>query len=197
MRLFVAALLIVFSQTAVAGWFGGTNPEVSRRLASGAIGCPANQIGISNEQATRGIHTFTAHCNGREYFCTYKYPAPITCSQAEGITDADIEERREELAAGMEEWKKEVIHRLNQAWIRPDDYNRTLTAEMLVQVDERGRLLNLRWVSRSGERNLDRSVLRAFKRVDAYPAPPDPGAAFAGIVFEFPESDAETGAAGD
>ena len=89
MRFFSAIALLTLSHAAVAGLFGGNDPEISRRLASGAIGCPANEVGISNEQATRGIHTFTAHCKGREYFCTYKYPAPISCSQSAGTTDAD------------------------------------------------------------------------------------------------------------
>lgn len=170
----------------VAGLFGGKNPEISRRLASGAIGCPDNEIGISNEKASRGVHTFTAHCRGREYFCTYNYPSPITCSQAAGTTDADVEERREELAEGMEAWRAQVIERLHQAWERPNSYNEGQTIVMMVKVDERGRLLNLKWVVRSGDKAVDKSILKAFKRIDPYPAPADPGAAFGGVEFSFP-----------
>lgn len=170
----------------VAGLFGGTNAEISRRLASGAIGCPDNEIGISNEKASRGVHTFTAHCRGREYFCTYNYPSPITCSQAAGTTDADVEERREELAEGMEAWKEQVIERLHQAWERPDSYNEGQTIVMMVKVDERGRLLNLKWVVRTGDKTVDKSILKAFKRIDPYPVPADPGAAFGGVEFTFP-----------
>lgn len=170
----------------IAGIFGGTNPEISRRLASGAIGCPDNEIGISNEKATRGVHTFTAHCRGREYFCTYKYPAPISCSQAAGITDADVEERREELAEGMAAWKTQIIQRLHQEWERPVEYNESHKIVMRVKVDDRGKLLNLQWVSRSGNKVVDRSILKAFKGISPYPVPTDPGAAFNGIEFAFP-----------
>jgi len=171
----------------LAGIFGGTNPEISRRLASGAIGCPANEIGIANEEATRGIHTFTAHCRGREYFCTYKYPAPISCSQAAGTTDADVEERRDVLASEMESWKSEVLERLRQVWVKPSEYRDDQETVMRVRVDERGRLLNLQWISRSGSKDLDRSVLKAFKQAHPYPVPPDPGAAFSGVEFSFPQ----------
>lgn len=186
MRLLTAIALLVLSHTAVAGWFGGNDPEISRRLASGAIGCPANEVGISNEQATRGVHTFTAHCKGREYFCTYNYPAPISCSQSAGTTDADVEERREDLATGMETWKLQVIERLNSVWVKPVEYNESQKSVMRVKLDEQGRLLNLEWVSRSGDKQLDKSILKAFKNVHPYPAPPDPSAAFSGVEFSFP-----------
>lgn len=170
----------------VAGLFGGSNPEISRRLASGAIGCPANEIGISNEESTRGIHTFTAHCKGREYFCTFKHPAPVSCTQTAGTTDADVEEHRGELAEEMESWKSQVIERLQQVWEKPIGYNGGQKTVMKVKVDERGRLLNLQWVSGSGDKSFDKTILRAFKKIDPYPVPADPGAAFSGIEFSFP-----------
>lgn len=170
----------------VASLFGGTNPDISRRLASGSIGCPVKEIGISNEEAQAGIHTFTAHCKGREYFCTYKYPAPISCSQVTGTTDADVEERREEMAEKMTAWKGQVMERLQQAWVKPSEYNEGQKTVMRVKLDERGRLLNLQWTSRSGDSRVDKSILKAFKQIEPYPVPPDPGAAFSGIEFSFP-----------
>lgn len=170
----------------IAGLFGGNDPNISRRLASGAIGCPVNEIGISNEDSARGIHTFTAHCKGREYFCTYKYPAPISCSQTVGTTDAEVEEHRLELAEGMEAWKLQVIERLHQVWEKPSEYDGSQKIIMTVKVDERGRLLNLQWVSRSGDRGLDKSILKAFKKINPYPVPTDPGVAFNGVEFSFP-----------
>ncbi|MDC8010966.1 energy transducer TonB [Tahibacter soli] len=170
----------------VAGLFGGTNPEISRRLASGSVGCPANEIGISNEEAHRGIHTFTAHCKGREYFCTYKYPDPISCSQTAGITDAEVEDHREEAAKEMEAWKEQVMGRLQQAWVKPPEYSNGQRTVMRVKLDERGRLLNLQWISRSGDARVDKSILKAFKQIEPYPIPPDVGAAFSGMEFSFP-----------
>jgi len=170
----------------VAGLFGGTNPEISRRLASGSVGCPANEVGISNEEAHRGIHTFTAHCRGREYFCTYKYPDPISCSQTAGITDAEVDESREETAKEMEVWKEQVMARLQQAWVKPPEYSNGQRTVMKVKLDERGRLLNLHWISRSGDGRVDKSILKAFKQIEPYPIAPDTGAAFSGVEFSFP-----------
>lgn len=170
----------------VAGLFGGTNPEISRRLASGSVGCPANEVGISNEEAHRGIHTFTAHCRGREYFCTYKYPDPISCSQTAGITDAEVDERREETAKEMEVWKEQVMGQLQQAWVKPPEYSDGQRTVMKVKLDERGRLLNLQWISRSGDGRVDKSILKAFKQIEPYPIAPDTGAAFSGVEFSFP-----------
>ena len=171
----------------VAGLLWGKNPDVSRRLASGAIGCPANEVGISNEESHRGIHTFTAHCRGGEYFCTYNYPAPISCSRAAGTTDADVQDRRVEMTKEMEGWRNEVMERVRQVWVKPSDYDGARTTLLSVKVDERGRLLNLFWVSRSGDSGLDKSVLKAFKEVGRYPVPPDLGAAFKGVEFAFPQ----------
>ena len=171
----------------VAGLLWGKNPDVSRRLASGAIGCPANEVGISNEESHRGIHTFTAHCRGGEYFCTYNYPAPISCSRTAGTTDADVEDRRLEMTKEMEGWRDEVMGRVREVWVKPSDYDDTRTTILSLKVDERGRLLNLLWVSRSGDSDLDKSVFKAFKKVGRYPVPPDVGAAFSGVEFAFPE----------
>ena len=171
----------------VAGLLWGKNPDVSRRLASGAIGCPANEVGISNEESHRGIHTFTAHCRGGEYFCTYNYPAPISCSRTAGTTDADVEDRRLEMTEEMAAWRDQVMERVRQVWVKPSDYDGTRTTLLSVKVDERGRLLNLLWVNRSGDGALDKSVLKAFKQVGRYPVPPDLGAAFKGVEFAFPE----------
>lgn len=171
----------------LAGLLWGKNPDVSRRLASGAIGCPANEVGISKEESHRGIHTFTAHCRGGEYFCTYNYPAPISCSRTAGTTDADVEDRRLEMTEEMAAWRDQVMERVRQVWVKPSDYDGTRTTLLSVKVDERGRLLNLLWVNRSGDGALDKSVLKAFKQVGRYPVPPDVGAAFSGVEFAFPE----------
>ena len=60
---------------------GCTSARVSRSLASGAVGCPPNEIEIIDETVNSGVHNFTARCNGVDYFCTYMYPNPISCKE--------------------------------------------------------------------------------------------------------------------
>lgn len=164
---------------------GFTNPEVSRNLASGAVGCPPSEIGISNETSSRGVHNFTAHCNGMEFFCTYKYPAPIVCNQRASLTPEAAAQARDERAAAMEEWKAQVLQRVYSLWERPAEFVPGMSLLMRVKVDDRGRLLNLAWVSQTGNRKVDKSVQKAFGKAHPYPVPPDVGEAFAGVVFEF------------
>ena len=60
---------------------GCTSARVSRSLASGAIGCPVEEIAITNETVSSGVHNFTATCDSVDYFCTYMYPNPINCKE--------------------------------------------------------------------------------------------------------------------
>ncbi len=60
---------------------GCTSAKISKSLASGAIGCPVNEITISNETVGSGVHNFTATCGGVDYFCTYMYPNPTSCKE--------------------------------------------------------------------------------------------------------------------
>lgn len=60
---------------------GCTSAKVSRSLASGTIGCPTRDIQIRNETVSHNVHNFTAVCDGKEYFCTYMYPNPISCKE--------------------------------------------------------------------------------------------------------------------
>ena len=170
----------------ILGLFGGSDPDISRRLASGAIGCPAKEVGISNEEARRGVHTFTAHCKGVEYYCTYKHPAPIQCTRQAGVSDEDLEKHRIEIAAAMAEWKKNVYEHVSSHWKPHKDYEPPMSVTIRVRLDEHGNLLNLRWVSKSPNRSVDKSILKAFKKSNPYPAPPDPGPAFTGVEFVFP-----------
>lgn len=64
---------------------GCTNARISQNLASGAIGCPANQIQITNETATiEGLHNFHAHCSDKEYICSYHQSTGINCTEMAG-----------------------------------------------------------------------------------------------------------------
>ena len=172
----------------ISGLFGGPDSDISRRLASGAIGCPAKEVGISDEEAHRGIHTFTAHCRGVEYYCTYKHPAPIQCSRQTDISDEELEKRRTEVAKAMDDWKKKVYEHVSSHWKAHKDYEPSMSITMRVKVDENGKLLNLSWVSKSDNRSVNRSILKAFKKANPYPEPPDIGAAFNGVEFVFPQT---------
>lgn len=58
---------------------GCTSAKISRSLASGTVGCPVDEITITNETVSSGVHNFTATCRGVDHFCTYMYPNPISC----------------------------------------------------------------------------------------------------------------------
>jgi len=164
----------------------GTNPEVSRSLASGSIGCSPAEIGISDETSMRGIHNFVAHCKGREYFCTYKYPAPIVCNERAGLTPEMIAQSREAQSVAMAAWKTSVLDRVQSAWKKPEEYKPSMTAKMGLKVDDAGELINMYWVTKSGNKAVDKSIKKAFENAEPYPIPPDLGEAFSGVEFEFP-----------
>ena len=167
----------------------GTNPEVSRRLASGAVGCAPAEIGISDELSSRGIHNFTAHCKGREFFCTYQYPAPITCNQRTDLSPEEVEQSRKAKAVEMTAWKARVLARIQGVWKKPAEHAPPMTAKMGIKIDDQGRLLKLYWVAKTGNKAVDKSIKKAFERAHPYPIPPDLSEAFAGVVFEIPAVD--------
>lgn len=74
-RLFILALSmgVIFS--------GCTSAVISQSLAAGTIGCQPERIAITNETVNSGVHNFTASCDGKDYFCTYMYPNPISCKE--------------------------------------------------------------------------------------------------------------------
>lgn len=61
-----------------------TSVTVSQNLASGTIGCSPDEITILDEDVDNTVHTFKAVCRGKEYFCTYMYPNPISCKEPGG-----------------------------------------------------------------------------------------------------------------
>lgn len=65
---------------------GCTNTRISQSFSSGAIGCPAEDIKITNEEAGAftGIHDWIAECNGRKYACNYIYHQQATCTEIKG-----------------------------------------------------------------------------------------------------------------
>ena len=63
---------------------GCVNPQVSKDLSSGAIGCSPDEITITNEKATaNSIHTWTATCKGKTYHCSYHPSSNVNCGNSE------------------------------------------------------------------------------------------------------------------
>jgi len=73
----VIAALILF--LAVSGC---TSARISSQLASGVIGCPPEEIIITNETAgVSGLHNWIAECHGKKYVCSYVYGSTTTCKE--------------------------------------------------------------------------------------------------------------------
>lgn len=165
-----------------------TNPKISRSLASGAIGCPPDEIGISNETDTWGVHSFTATCRGFDYFCTFNYPAPISCKARTDLTPDQLQAAHAERAQKMDAWEAGVLRKAIEHWKKPEQVESGTEAQIRVKVDGEGELLDLSWVQPTGNKTVDKSVVKAFKNAAPFDSPPDTGAAFNGIVITFPVS---------
>ena len=78
MKRFILILAIVIAVV------GCTSARVSRNLASGAIGCPPQEIAIFNETADPigGMHNFEAMCRGKHFICSYQRTTGINCKEA-------------------------------------------------------------------------------------------------------------------
>lgn len=83
----------------------------------------------------------------------------------------------------MASWQADVLNNMLATWKPPSDKARSETWAIQVKTDPHGRLLNLKWISPTGNRSIDRSIINAFKDTSPYPAPPDAEAAKNGITF--------------
>lgn len=164
---------------------GFTNPDISRSLASGAIGCTPEDVGIRKEDSTRGVHSFIATCHGVDYFCTYIYPAPISCNTQADLTPEQKQAALVERAEQMDVWIAGVLRKAIANWKRPEQVYGT-EIQVLVQVDGEGELLDLNLEKSGGVKAVDKSVIKAFKKADPFDPPPDTGVAFKGVVITFP-----------
>lgn len=73
-QLFIALLALVATQAC-------TSARVSKNLSAGAIGCPANEITITNETAYVSTHNWTAECDGKRYICSYVSGGTTNCKE--------------------------------------------------------------------------------------------------------------------
>jgi hypothetical protein len=76
MKIIILLFLTLISGCAV------TNPEISKNLTSGVIGCPPNEITISNETASmESNHNWTAECKGKIFICSYHPTSGVDCTK--------------------------------------------------------------------------------------------------------------------
>jgi hypothetical protein len=71
----------------------GCIPPTARleSVSSGQIGCPVDQINITNEQLDWPTRTWTAQCAGRTYFCSEmmsKAEQHVACKERAGSAQA-------------------------------------------------------------------------------------------------------------
>lgn len=171
---------LVFCTSAIA-----SSTQISQNLASGAIGCPPKTILITDYASNRGVHTFGALCEGQKYYCTYMYPNSINCKIASDQIP-ETEQTKAEKSKQMDIWKENVVKKAVKNWKKPASLNGMTDSQIQVQVDDKGNLLNLRWIRPTGVRTIDRSIVNAFKDAAPFTPAPDISAAFKGIVVTFP-----------
>ncbi len=75
-----------------------------RAISAGQIGCPENQIKISQEKDSWGTSTWTAECRGRRFFCsavsTGKDSSQINCKEESGSGSASTKSRKSAPSGG-------------------------------------------------------------------------------------------------
>jgi TonB family protein len=162
-----------------------SSTKISQNLASGAIGCPPKSILITDYASNRGVHTFGAICEGQKYYCTYMYPNPVSCKTASDQTP-ETELTKAEKAKQMDLWQTNLLNKAIQHWKKPESLSGMTNSQIQVQVDDKGKLLNLRWINSTGIRAIDRSIVNAFKDAAPFAPPPDISSAFKGVVITFP-----------
>ncbi len=76
--------LLLFLAVLVAGC-AMTNPNISRKLTSGAIGCPADEVAIRGETADIiGNHNWAADCRGKSFVCHFHQSSGVNCKEPIG-----------------------------------------------------------------------------------------------------------------
>lgn len=79
-KILVKSLMLVSSLVFFSGCM--KNENISRQFTAGSIGCKPQDISIVNETASMdGMHTWSAFCNNKEYFCAYHYGDGAKCSK--------------------------------------------------------------------------------------------------------------------
>ncbi|WP_140413857.1 hypothetical protein [Bathymodiolus platifrons methanotrophic gill symbiont] len=73
-KLIITTFIVVLIQ-------GCTSTRISRDLSSGAIGCPAQEIKISNETAHINTHNWVASCRGKIFICSYVSGGSANCKE--------------------------------------------------------------------------------------------------------------------
>jgi TonB family protein len=173
MKFFLFITTMFFCANSMAA----SKEKISQNLVAGVIGCPADSILISDYSASSknpfmvSAHTFSATCNDVKYYCSYLYPTPATCKvAADHVPKTEEDEIKKEKE--MELWKTDLLDKAIRNWVKPEYLDGMVDSEIDVTVDHRGKLLNLRWVTPTKIRAIDRSIVTAFKKAQPFRAPP-------------------------
>ena len=57
-------------------------------VSAGHVGCPEDDIAISDDNPGFGTHTWTAQCHGRTFFCSAAGRSDISCKEQEAAAAA-------------------------------------------------------------------------------------------------------------
>lgn len=179
-KCFLLILALISCSSALA-----SKERISQNLVAGIIGCPASSIAISNYSSSsknpfiNSAHTFTATCNNIKYYCSYLYPSPATCKEAVEVipkTAVQVDEEQ------IESWKTAVLSKAIKNWKAPESLNGMVDSQIAVKVDSNGKLLNLRWVKPTGIKEIDSSIVKAFKNAAPFSAPPISAPTFTRVI---------------
>lgn len=92
-----------------------------------------------------------------------------------------------DLQAAVEAWRASVMAKGLAQWKKPADLPPGTVLSFLAKVDPDGRVLNLRWVSNTGKRRIDRHFINAFNEIAPFDPPPAGFDASNGVLFRYEE----------
>ena len=75
---------LVVCLVVVGALAGCTNTRISQSLSSGEIGCPQDEITITNETASGPmgrLHNWEAECRGKHFVCSYEQTTGVNCKE--------------------------------------------------------------------------------------------------------------------
>jgi hypothetical protein len=78
-RILVAAFLVVLSSCAT---LEAEIVDSRKAMSSGTIGCGPDRIEIGDLKSTGTIHTWTATCGDKKFYCTDVPKTPLSCAPA-------------------------------------------------------------------------------------------------------------------
>lgn len=118
----------------------------------------------TEEQRQKGLQKAMPNCETNQSKLYYGKP----------LSQFEVHEKEESIEDDeqIKEWKALVLNKAIRSWKRPESLEGMVDTKMSVKVDQNGKLLNLKWIERTNNRKLDRSIVNAFKDAAPFPKPP-------------------------